>query len=242
MKQISHLSLYFFKKDKKQILSFGIIILITSLILNLATVLALRIDPAYDRQSDELHSADIDMVIPKMTDSAALSAAVRSHASVAQLEQQRAILQKAVMKDFRGTDFELNILFYNWDNHRSIHQLSLIERSEKTLSGENTIYLPLYIAKFGEYALNEKITFSMDGRDFTYTVAGVVQEMHTAMPVRRSWVFFCPMIHTGSWRRNILAARWSIMPCAPWKGQTTGPCLPISARLSKNINPLFFSL
>ncbi|MBQ5544389.1 MAG: FtsX-like permease family protein [Clostridia bacterium] len=177
MKQISHLSLYFFKKDKKQILSFGIIILITSLILNLATVLALRIDPAYDRQSDELHSADIDMVIPKMTDSAALSAAVRSHASVAQLEQQRAILQKAVMKDFRGTDFELNILFYNWDNHRSIHQLSLIERSEKTLSGENTIYLPLYIAKFGEYALNEKITFSMDGRDFTYTVAGVVQEM-----------------------------------------------------------------
>ena len=177
MKQISHLSLYFFKKDKKQILSFGIIILITSLILNLATVLALRIDPAYDRQSDELHSADIDMVIPKMTDSAALSAAVRSHASVAQLEQQRAILQKAVMKDFRGTDFELNILFYNWDDNRSIHQLSLIEHSEKALSGENTIYLPLYIAAFGEYALNERITFSMGGRDFTYTVAGVVQEM-----------------------------------------------------------------
>ena len=177
MKQISHLSLYFFKKDKKQILSFGIIILITSLILNLATVLALRIDPAYDRQSDELHSADIDMVIPKVADSAALSDDIRSHALVEQLEKQRAILQKAVMKDFRGTDFELNILFYNWDDNRSIHQLSLIEHSEKALSGENTIYLPLYIAAFGEYALNERITFSMGGRDFTYTVAGVVQEM-----------------------------------------------------------------
>ncbi len=175
MKQISHLSLYFFMKDKKQIISFGIIILITSLILNLATVLALRIDPAYDRQSDELHSADIDIVIPKSADSAALSDAVRSHASVAQLEKQRAILQKAVMKDFRGTDFELNILFYNWDDDRAIHLLSCCERSEETVT--NPIYLPLYISEFGEYPLNEKITFSMDGKDFTYTVAGVVQEM-----------------------------------------------------------------
>ena len=130
MKQISHLSLYFFKKDKKQILSFGMIILITALILHLALVLALRIDPTYDRLSDELHSADIDMVIPKMTDSAALSDAVRRHPSVEQLERQRAILQKAVMKDFRGTDFELNILFYNWDDPRAMHRLSCRRRSE----------------------------------------------------------------------------------------------------------------
>lgn len=177
MKKIAHLSHYFFRKDKKQILSFGFIILITSLILNLATVLALRIDPAYDRQSEELHSADIDMVIPAMTDSAALSNAVASHVSVTQLEKQRAILQKAVMKDFRGTDFELSIMFYNWDDSRAIHRLSCVECSEKALSGENAIYLPLYIAEFGEYALGEKITFSVDGRDFTYTVAGVVQEM-----------------------------------------------------------------
>ena len=175
MKQISHLSLYFFKKDKTQIVSFGIIILITSLILNLATVLALRIDPAYDRQSDALHSADIDMVIPKVADSAALSDDIRSHALVEQLEKQRAILQKAVMKDFRDTDFELNILFYNWDDNRTIHRLSCCERSEETVT--NPIYLPLYIAEFGEYAMNEKITFSMEGRDFTYTVSGVVQEM-----------------------------------------------------------------
>lgn len=175
MKQIRHLSLYFFKKDKKQIISFGFIILITSLILNLATVLALRIDPAYDRQSHELHSADIDIVIPKISDSAVLSGALLSHTSVDQLEKQRAILKKVVMKDFRGTDFELNILFYNWDDNRAIHQLSCLERSEKTAA--KPIYLPLYISEFGEYQLNENITFSIDGKDFTYTVAGVVQEM-----------------------------------------------------------------
>ena len=175
MKQIGHLSLYFFRKDIKQILSFGIIILITSLILNLATVLAMRIDPAYARQSDELHSADIDIVIPKATDSAALSDAVCGNTSVEQLEKQQAILQKAVMKDFRGTDFELNIMFYNWDDKRTVHQLSCLEHSEET--GANPIYLPLYISEFGEYPLNGSITFSIDGKNFTYTVAGVVQEM-----------------------------------------------------------------
>ena len=176
MKQIIHLSHYFFKKDKKQILSFGFILLITSLILHLATVLALRIDPAYDRQSDELHSADIDIVLPKYRDSDELSDAVCGHSTVQQLEKQRAILQKAVMKDFRGTDFELNILFYNWDDSRSLHQLSCLERSEEAVT--NPVYLPLYISEFGEYPLNEKITFSIDGREFTFTVAGVVQEMH----------------------------------------------------------------
>jgi ABC-type antimicrobial peptide transport system, permease component len=177
MNQITHLSRYFFRKDKKQILSFGIILLLTSLILNLALVLALRIDPAYDRLSDDLRSADIDMVIPSAADSDALSDALLENASVEELEKQRAILQKAVMKDFRGTDFELNILFYNLDDNRAIHQLSCIECNQERASGEKTIYLPLYIAEFGEYTPDEEITFSIDGKDFTYTVAGVVQEM-----------------------------------------------------------------
>ena len=175
MNQIRHLSLYFFRRDKKQIISFGIIILITSLILNLAVVLAMRIDAAYDRQSDELHSADIDIVIPESTDCDALSDAVLNYSSVKQLEKQRAILQKAVMKDFRGTDFELNILFYNWDDKRTIHLLSDVERSKKAT--DHPVYLPLYISAFGEYPLNDTITFSIGGKDFTYTVAGVVQEM-----------------------------------------------------------------
>ena len=177
MKQIIHLSRYFFKKDKKQIISFGFIILITSLILHLATVLALRIDPAYDRQSEAQHSADIDLVISKYTDSDALLEAFRGHSSVEQIEKQRAILQKAVMKDFRGTDFELNLMFYNWDDSRSLHRLSCLERSEEAVSGKNPVCLPLYIAEFGQYPLNEKFTFSIDGREFTCTVAGVVQEM-----------------------------------------------------------------
>ena len=109
MKQITHLSRYFFKKDKKQIISFGIILLITSLLLNLALVLALRIGEAYDRKSEELQSADIDMVIPAMTDTDALYNAVLGHSSVETLERQRAVMKKAVMKDFRGTDFELGI-------------------------------------------------------------------------------------------------------------------------------------
>ena len=146
MKQIIHLSHYFLKKDKKQIISFGFIILITSLILHLATVLALRIDPAYDRQSEAQHSADIDLVISKYTDSDALLEAFRGHASVEQIEKQRAILQKAVMKDFRGTDFELNLMFYNWDDSRSLHRLSCLERSEEAVSGKNPVCLPLYIA------------------------------------------------------------------------------------------------
>ena len=190
MKQIAHLSRYFFRKDKKQILCFGFIIMIASLILNLALVLAMKIAPAYERLSDELHTADIDMIIPAMADSAELSDAVRRSASVEHYEKQRAILQKAVMKDFRGTDFELNILFYNLDDNRSLHQLSCLEHSDEEVS--NAVYLPLYIAEFGEYAPDEEITFSIGGKEFTYTVAGIVQEMQYGNASAETMAVFLP--------------------------------------------------
>ena len=176
MKQIFHLSRYFFRKDRKQILTFGAVILITSLILHLAMVLALRIDPAYDRLSEELHSADLDMVIPAAADSEALTDAVRRHSSVEQMEKQRAVMKKALMRDFRGTDFELTILFYNRDDSRTLYRLFPVVGGQETASVENPVYLPLYISEFGEYPEKDEITFSIDGEDFTYTVAGVVQE------------------------------------------------------------------
>lgn len=175
MNKINHLAFHNFRKDRKQYISFGIIIFVTALILNLSLVLALSIGSAYDQKAKELHTSDIDVVIPKLLDSDGLQGRLEHLGGVESVEKQNGVMLSAIIKDFRGTDFNMSLIFYNIDNPRQVNRLETVEESET--QAKNPIYLPLYIAEFGEFAVGEEITFACDGTEYTYTVAGIVQEM-----------------------------------------------------------------
>lgn len=175
MNKILHLAFHNFRKDKKQYISFGIIILVTALILNLALVLAMSIGKAYDQKAADLNTSDIDAVIPQMLDSDGLQGKLEQLDGVNSVEIQNGVMLSAIIKEFRGTDFNMNLIFYNIDDWRTVNILEIVEKSKK--SANYPIYLPLYIAQFGEFPLDEEITFDCNGTEYTYTVAGVVQEM-----------------------------------------------------------------
>ena len=192
MNKIYHLSFHNFRKDKKQYISFGMIILVTALILNLALVLSLSIGQAYDQKAAELNTSDIDAVIPKMLDSDGLQGKLEQLDSVNSVEKQNGIMLSAIIKDFRGTDFNMNLIFYHFDDSRTVNTFELLETSEK--NANNPIYLPLYIAEFGEFALDEAITFDCDGTEYTYTVAGVVQEMQYGNVAAGTMAVYLPKV------------------------------------------------
>lgn len=175
MNKILHLSLHNFKKDKKQFISFGVIMLVTALILNLALVLAFSIGSAYDDKAAELHSADIDAVVPKIAHTGELQEKITSLDNVTAVEARDGVMLPTVIKDFRATDFDLGLIFYNLDDPHQLNCLESIEESDSPVS--NPVYLPLYIAEFGQFAVGETFTVEVDGQEYTYTVAGVVQEM-----------------------------------------------------------------
>ena len=54
MRKIWNQAAFNLRKDKSSFLSFGIIILITALILNCAAVLLMQVDPAYEAKFDKL--------------------------------------------------------------------------------------------------------------------------------------------------------------------------------------------
>ena len=66
MKKISSQILYNLKKDKSSFISFGIIILITALILSCAAVLLLQVDQAYDEKFAKLNTASVNTLVPEM--------------------------------------------------------------------------------------------------------------------------------------------------------------------------------
>ena len=113
MKKINSQIMYNLKKDKGSYISFGIVVLITAIMLNLSFVLLFQVDKAYDEKFDKLNTASINITIPAMQNTDSLTNDIKALNGVADVEYREAVFSEAVVKDFRDTDFSMNTLFYN---------------------------------------------------------------------------------------------------------------------------------
>lgn len=163
------------KKDKGSFVSFGLIILATSFMLNLALVLLFQVDKAYDTKFDALNTAAINVCIPEVQDTDSLLNELSSIDGVNSVETHSAIYAEAVVEDFRDTDFDMNTMFYNINDIRNINSLEIREKSSNATG--STIWLPLYISNFGQFSLDDEIIYKVNSSKYTFTVAGVVEEM-----------------------------------------------------------------
>lgn len=64
MSRIGKLVVHNLKKEKGQYISFGLILCVTALIINMAFVLVRQMDMAYDDKAERLETADIQFLIP----------------------------------------------------------------------------------------------------------------------------------------------------------------------------------
>ncbi len=175
MKMIQSQFMYNLKKDRGSFLSFGIVIFITAIMLNLAFVLVFQVDKAYDKKFKELDTATVNVCIPKMQDTTTLYEDMEKIEGVAKVECREAIFVETVVKDFRETDFSMNTFFYNLDEKRNMNKLDIKEENSEWT--EKSIYLPLYVSSFGEFGLNDEIVYEIGDKKHTFVVDGVVEEM-----------------------------------------------------------------
>ncbi len=175
MRKILNQILFNLEKDKSSFVSFGIIILITALILNCATVLMLQVDTAYDEKLAKLNTASVNVVIPEIQNTNELETSIRAIDSIEKTESHNAVFSEATVKEFNGTDFSMNTMFYNIDSKRALNNFELVSETEKSV--DNPIYIPLYVAEFGGFDLNDEIIYAINGKSRTFTVAGIIEEM-----------------------------------------------------------------
>lgn len=175
MKKIANQILYNLKKEKTSFISFGVIILITALILNCAAVLLCQVDRAYDTKFEKLSTAMLTAIVPEVPNSSEFEKAIDEIEKVEKIESYTAIMTEATVKDFNGADFSMNTVFYNIDDKRTLNNYELVSESKNNV--DNPIYIPLYVSNFGGFALNDEIVYTIDGKFHSFTVAGVIEEM-----------------------------------------------------------------
>ncbi|MCM1103007.1 MAG: ABC transporter permease [Clostridium sp.] len=174
MKKISTLIIHNLKKAKGQYLSFGVFICLTAFIINIALVLAFQTFSAYDSLFDQLHAADVNFIIPQIQDQEELLAEVEGIDGVTFAETHGGVMIPVTVREFAGSDFDMNTVFYDLDAERTLNLLDVAEYSEK--SGD-IVYIPVYMKELGGFTEGGSIVYSIDGKDHTYEIGGTLLEM-----------------------------------------------------------------
>ena len=162
MKKVWNQVAYNLKKDRSSYISFGIIILITALILNCAAVLLVQVDPAYVAKFEKLNTADINVLVPEVQHNSDVEAALTELSGIEKAESHEALFLEATVRDFLDTDFAMNTVFYKLEDARTMNTFEMVSEGETKV--KNPIYVPLYICVVGGFQVGDEITYVLNGK------------------------------------------------------------------------------
>ena len=167
------LALHQWRRNKGSVLGFGAIILIAACMLGSALTLLCTVGPRYTALADELHTADVDIVVPRTAATADVRDVIDRTTGVAAVEPHDVLLMDAQIHDFRGTDFAIRTMITDADAPRTLNQTRVLA----TAAGSGDLTIAQYTAQFGQFAPGERIELRIGGHDESFRIAGVVEEM-----------------------------------------------------------------
>lgn len=138
------LALHQWRRNKGSFLGFGAIILIAACMLGSALTLLCTVGPRYTALADELHTADVDIVVPRTAATADVRDVIDRTTGVAAVEPHDVLLMDAQIHDFRDTDFVIRTMITDADAPRTLNQTRVLATSGD--SGD--LYIAQYTARF----------------------------------------------------------------------------------------------
>lgn len=174
MNRILTLQKNFFKKNLKDIISFSIILLISTILLTSSLVVNNNIDNEYNSKHERLNTANSFFTISKLQYNEDLINNIKNIEGVKEVEKQEGIfLTIPVMMEESMQD--QNIIFYNYNEERNINKYDIIEKNDKL--DDKSIYLANYTYIHSGLSLNDKFEFELDNKKYSFNIDGVIEEM-----------------------------------------------------------------
>lgn len=162
-------------KARGQFLSFGIVMMITAIILNSALVLLFQTSDAYDSLFEELNTADLSVAVPAAYSGDELAGDILQLKGVGAVDTNEALFAQSTLQDFQDSEFTMNTYFYPVGDERELTRHNISQEIET--SEEMSAYIPLYLSELGGYKVGGDIRYVIDGREYRFIVKGLVEEM-----------------------------------------------------------------
>ena len=174
MNRILTLQKNIFKKNLKDIISFSIILLISTILLTSSLVVNNNIDNEYNSKHERLNTANCFFTISKLQYNENLINNIKNIEGIKEVEKQEGIfLTIPVMMEDSLQD--QNVIFYNYDDERNINKYDIIE--ENTNLDDKSIYLTNYTYIHSGLSLNDKFEFEIDNKKYSFNIDGFIEEM-----------------------------------------------------------------
>lgn len=174
MKHILTLAKYPFKKNIKTLLSFAILLLLSSIFLSSALTINNNFSKNYDKKFDDLNTANVFFTIPKVHYEDSILKEIENIKGVNNVEQRKGIMLTIPVK-MNDTIQDQETIFYDELDNGKISKYKIVEKSE--YKNSDYIYLSNYTYKNSNMKLNDNFTFQLGKNNYSFPVLGVIEEM-----------------------------------------------------------------
>lgn len=174
MNRVLKLQKNFFKKNLKDIISFSIILFISTILLISSLVINNNLDKEYNKKHQRLNTANNFFIISKFQYNDSLSENIKNIKGVEELETQEGIFV-TIPVQMEDSLQDQNVIFYKYENEREINKFDLVQ--ENSSLGDKGIYLANYTYIHSGLSLEDDFKFELNNKKYAYNINGIIEEM-----------------------------------------------------------------
>ena len=162
-------------KSKGQMLSMLLIIIVAAALLNIGALALYDFGLFLDKKIAELNAPHISIIIEKSAYRPAHRDFLASDSLVSEISTEDILFLPICSFLFGNGKMTQNVAIQNAGIERQMSPLSIV--GESLMPGKNSIYAPHILSLGGGYALGDEITLEFDNNEYTFIIAGFVEDI-----------------------------------------------------------------
>lgn len=162
-----------FRKNKGQYITFAIILIIASAMLNLGLVIKMNFRQSFTDKWIDYNTADVTTIMMEQDYTEEYYNDIKNIKEVAAIEKRDCILMEGSYK-LNGSEFSMPNVFYNFDDTITISKLKIIE--EEDITSDMPAYVSYYLRHSG-YKIGDEYVFNTNNTRYEFTIVGFVEDM-----------------------------------------------------------------
>lgn len=166
---VFHIAVSNIKKRKAEILSFGVLIIIAALLMNIGLNLLLKVGNFYDEKVKEYNVPHYFAIINNNDYKESYLNFFKNDSRVKDTELEEVIYMENATLFYGNTEIDYGIQFFDADNKRNMFPLKIKENAEVPL--DEAIYLPLSLKNAG-CNLGDEYLITYKNKQYTFKIAG----------------------------------------------------------------------
>ncbi|MBA9083813.1 putative ABC transport system permease protein [Fontibacillus solani] len=167
--KLLNLALANIKKSKSAACSLGLLILISTLLLNIGIGIYTKVDTFYLDKIEESHSPHAIVILNHKEYKQAYEDFFRGDSRVNEVEMEDILYLGNAKMEFGANEVGIGGAFLNADQERNMAPFQLVEGNK--VAKDNAIYVPLSM-KNGGYELGDSLKFTYLEQEFNYSIEG----------------------------------------------------------------------